>query len=188
MRKYEVEQKFRVRGFDQVRHALLSLSPSWRPRAVQRDRYFAHPNRDFTVTDEALRIRSTDEHHVITYKGPRQQHVVKTRREIEIPLGSGSDRVKEFSGLLEALGFRSVAVVTKSRQPFAVAWSGRSFNGTLDEVDSLGDFVELELVVSEDGIAEAQLAVQGLADQLGLTDRESRSYLELVLAAQVRQT
>ena len=182
MPEYEVEQKFRVVHFDAVRQVLRPLGPAWRAGVVQRDRYFAHPQRDFTETDEALRIRSTDEDHWITYKGPKQQHVVKTRQEIEVPLGSGPKRADEFTRLLEALGFHSVAVVTKRRLPFSVVADGWEFNGTLDEVEGLGTFVELELLVGEDEIAAAQRAVQGLARQLGLADRETRSYLEMVLA------
>jgi adenylate cyclase class 2 len=51
----------------------------------------------------------------------------------------------------------------------------------VDEVDRLGQFVELEIVVEESQLAGAQWAIRELAGQLGLAAPERRSYLALLL-------
>jgi adenylate cyclase class 2 len=53
----------------------------------------------------------------------------------------------------------------------------------LDEVEGLGAFVELELAADESGLEEAKSRIASLALELGLSDSERRSYLELLLDA-----
>ena len=73
-------------GITALEARLASLGASWHGVSEQVDRYFNHPSRDFTVTDEALRLRSTPAGVAVTWKGPRLDTTAKTRREIELPL------------------------------------------------------------------------------------------------------
>ena len=86
-----------------------------------------------------------------------------------------------FAELLDALGFRPVAEVHKTRRPVTVAWQDHQVTGALDNVDGLGQFVELELCVNASQIDSARTAITSLAEQLGLSQTERRSYLELLL-------
>lgn len=180
---FEVEQKFRVVDLTAVADRLRALGALPGPPQVQVDRYFAHPARDFARTDEALRLRQAGERCCITYKGPKLDVVTKTRREIELPLPPGAGQVAAWSGLLEALGFTPVLEVRKHRRSCHVVWDGAAVEVVLDQVDDVGDFVELELAADEDGLDAARTRIQALAAALGLTASERRSYLELLLEA-----
>ena len=83
---YEVELKYRVADGRAIEDRLAGRGACWHGTTEQVDRYFNHPSRDFAVTDEALRLRSTAAGVAITWKGPRLDATAKTRREIELPL------------------------------------------------------------------------------------------------------
>ena len=86
---FEVEQKFRVDGFAEIETHLARLGAEIENPIEQVDTYFAHPQRDFAATDEALRIRQVGDENFVTYKGPKIDSQTKTRREIELPFASG---------------------------------------------------------------------------------------------------
>ena len=137
--------------------------------------------RDFAATDEALRLRLTGLQGSITYKGPKIDAVTKTRREIELPLGELREGTTGWRELLEALGFRPVAEVRKLRRKAFVSWQDRRIEISLDVVEQVGTFVELELMAGPPDLAAAKACIAALADRLGLTRSERRSYLELLL-------
>lgn len=179
--KYEVEQKFPVEGFDAVRTRLEDLHARFAAGHEETDTYFNHPQRDFRETDEALRIRRRGQSNRVTYKGPKIDSTTKTRRELELDLPEGVETTAGWVELLETLGFRLVGRVHKRRRKFHVDWQDWTIEGTLDEIDGLGEFVELELVVDEGELDDARKAIGGLAARLGLFTSERRSYLQLLL-------
>ncbi|MEI6240234.1 MAG: class IV adenylate cyclase [Planctomycetia bacterium] len=187
---YEVELKFRIDDLAAVEQRLAALGAHFAAPAEQTDRYFAHPARDFARTDEALRLRSVGDDVVITWKGPRLAGGGKTRREIELPLATVSPgesagaapTLDRWTELLEALGFRRVREVVKRRRPAGLAWQGVEIEVALDRVDGLGDYLELELIATADGIPAAQAHIAALASELGCGSPEPRSYLEMVIA------
>ena len=61
-----------------------------------------------------------------------------------------------WQALLEALGFQPVAEVRKSRRKAKIAWQGREVEGSLDEVEGVGSYFELELIAEADGIEAAK--------------------------------
>lgn len=180
---YEVEQKFRVPNVAELTAKLAALGVKLGPPVEQIDRYFNHPGRDFAVTDEALRLRTVGTVNRITYKGPRHENAVKTRREMELPLGDGNEALLGFAELLQALGFTAVREVRKWRRSAAWTWQGAVVEIALDEVDGLGNYVELEQTAGADEVAWAQGQIEALAAELGLNLPETRSYLELLLAS-----
>lgn len=182
---YEVELKFQVSDAAGLERRLVALGARFREAVEQVDRYFAHPCRDFTATDEALRLRRTGADVAITWKGPRIDATTKTRREIELAVaavaGGGPAAIDRWSGLLEALGFRQVREVAKRRRSAAVAWEGADVAAALDIVAGLGDYLELELQADADGVPTARGRLESLARRLGCGPAERRSYLELLL-------
>jgi len=78
--KYEVEKKFPVADLAEIVPKLDQLRATFSDPVLQIDRYFAHPVRDFSSTDEALRIRSVADENRITYKGPKIDATTKTRK------------------------------------------------------------------------------------------------------------
>jgi adenylate cyclase class 2 len=182
MERMEVEQKFPVDDLTAVESRLKALGAELSVPEREVDLYYGHPARDFGATDEALRIRRRGGEGFITYKGPKIDATTKTRREIDLRLPDGPEGCGPWAALLEALGFRPVAEVGKDRRKALVAWEGRRIEVSLDRVDQVGTFVELELVTDSGGIADAKACIASLAERLGLSGSERRSYLELLLA------
>ncbi len=178
---YEVEQKFPVEDLAGVAERMGALGATVGEPQVEVDLYFAHPARDFAETDEALRIRRKGQKHFITYKGPKIDRTTKTRREIDLPLPAEAGTFDAWRGILEALGFSPVAEVRKSRRKAHIAWQDRNVECSLDEVDRLGTFVELELIADAEQLDTARACIGSLAEELGLSGSERRSYLELLL-------
>ncbi|HZZ26443.1 MAG TPA: class IV adenylate cyclase [Pirellulales bacterium] len=181
---FEVEQKFPLDDVAAVEQRLLELDAQEAGIVEQVDQYFNHPVRDFAKTDEALRLRRAGEQNLITYKGPKLDTETKTRPELEIALSAGPSVLNDFARLLEALGFRSVARVRKTRRRLFVDWEAKRIEVVIDQVEGLGRFLELELSATEAEIDAAKSSVTSLASALGLSRFERRSYLEMLLAVQ----
>jgi adenylate cyclase, class 2 len=179
--KYEVEMKFPVADMATLESRLTELGAKISAAQAETDVYFAHPARDFARTDEALRIRRKGSANFITYKGPKIDSTTKTRREIDLPLPPGEEAAQAWTELLTALGFTAVGEVRKSRRKAQVVWQDQPVEASLDEVERLGAYAELELIVEPAGLDAAKACIAALAAALGLTASERRSYLELLL-------
>ncbi|MGC3970659.1 MAG: class IV adenylate cyclase [Pirellulales bacterium] len=179
--KIEVEQKFRVDNSSELRQLLSARGVTFADPVRQVDAYFNHPARDFAQTDEALRIRSIGDVNLVTYKGPKLDRTVKTRRELEQPIAPGPAAVEKFAELLTALGFRPSAVVEKLRSAADFTFDGVEFELAWDEVAGIGTFLEIELVVEAEAMESAKARILALQQELGLRVIERRSYLEMVL-------
>jgi adenylate cyclase class 2 len=184
--QYEVEQKFPVADSAALEARLAELEASDLKSRDEVDVYYAHPARDFGSTDEALRIRRIGREAWIAYKGPKIDPTTKTRRELELPLSAHQQAAPGWEDLLETLGFTPVGEVRKRRRRTTVRWEGREVLVSLDDVDQLGSFVELEICAAEDDIEPAKACIVSLAAKLGLSGGERRSYLELVLQKRSR--
>ncbi|WP_123621378.1 class IV adenylate cyclase [Halorubrum sp. CSM-61] len=194
---YEVEIKVPA-DVDAVRERLREAGAERVDARRQRDAYYDAPHRDFAETDEALRVRRESplpdgiggeaesapagadpapETTKLTYKGPLLDEGSKTRAEHETEVDDG----EAMAGALSGLGFEPAAVVEKRRE----FWSFAGFTVTLDRVEGVGEFVEIEREVDDEGAIEATRdeALAAL-DRLGLDgDSQVRtSYLGLLLA------
>lgn len=147
----------------------------------ERDVYFNGAERDFRRTDEALRLRSVRRlpdgpwESLVTYKGPKLDRVSNARTEYETGVSDGGTAQK----LLEALGYRPLAQVDKVRRTYRLDQVALC----LDQVEGLGGFLELELLVPGEEQREAAVErLLALLEALGVSrERLSRrSYLELL--------
>ena len=185
----EVEQKFRVDDLQAVAARLSELGAVEGDAVRQVDTYYAHPSRDFAATDEALRIRRVGDRSVITYKGPKLDATTKTRREIEVPLGSEASGSESWAGMLVALGFAVAGCVEKVRIPYALVVETLEVEIALDQVTGLGTYVEVEVLTDDESTLKAEAVVASVASELGLSwsgqrglvALEPRSYIELLL-------
>ncbi len=179
---FEVEVKYREVDHRQLTAMLIERGASRRGAVDQEDVYLSHPARDFTASNEALRIRRVGEENRITYKGPRRSGPTKTRAEIEIAVSSGPQAFGRLLRMFEVLGFRPVATVRKRRETFHLTFLEHELEVTLDLAEGLGDFAEIEAFArDEPDLPAAQQAVLALAGELGLTEVEPRSYLRMML-------
>lgn len=180
----EVEAKFRLSdGADALRQHLLQKNAAGRPGYEVADTYLRHPSRDFAQTGEAFRIRREGGRTCLTYKGPKQKAFgVKTREEIEFGLEPHEDVYGQAVAMFTAMGFTEVLTVKKFREPFELCFDGTDATIVIDDAGELGYFAEIELVL-EDGVnpAIAESTIRAIADELGLTDYEPKSYLRLWL-------
>ena len=179
--QYEVEQKYAVSDRAILELHLDNLGIVWGETIQQRDAYYNHPARDFAQTDEAIRIRTSAAKHCITYKGPRIDKTTKTRKEIEIPLGTHVTSAAA-EQLLVALGFTYVAVVEKTRCSGTLIWQDQPLTIAIDEVVGLGTYIEIELMASEETLSAAQDVVQQVARKLQLQGSIRVGYLDLLLS------
>ncbi|ELY99117.1 adenylyl cyclase CyaB [Natrialba chahannaoensis JCM 10990] len=170
---------------------------------VQTDTYYDAPHRSFAETDEALRIRrerrpDSDQNRAdghdgdtrVTYKGPLVDDESKTREEAETAIGNG----ETFDSILTNLGFEPAATVRKERERYTVVidtdttvtanTSPTEFTITLDAVDDVGEYVEVETEVeSEIELKSARDGAYTVLESLGLDpdDQLRTSYLGLLL-------
>lgn len=176
---YEVEVKVRA-DHEQVRPHLQKLGAESVGTVTQVDTYFDAPHREFAETDEALRIRRETEDDEttarLTYKGPLLEAESKSREEVEAAVANGDD----VRAILEALGFAPAATVRKERERF----QHDGFTITLDRVDGVGEFVEVEThAETEDAVESNREAAVAVLRELDLDpDQQIRtSYLGLLL-------
>lgn len=176
---YEVELKVRA-DHDAVQDQLDRLDAHREGQFKQVDTYYDAPNRDFAATDEALRMRQETEAGetttLLTYKGPLIEQASKTREEHETTVGDADAT----AGILAGLGFDPAAEVRKVRTVYAV----EDLTVSLDSVDGLGTFVEVETdVETEAKVEEARERAADLLRDLGLTPADGirASYLGLLL-------
>lgn len=177
---YEVELKVRA-DHDRVRQRLDELGVGRGQRIRQEDTYYNAPDRDFAETDEALRVRrvrhADDTRSArLTYKGPLLEAESKSREEFETGVEDG----ETLEHILEGLGYDATATVSKERVTFTLD----GYTVTLDAVEGLGEFVEVETESESADIDTAREGARKILDRLGLDpDKQIRtSYLGLLLA------
>ncbi|KAA1261018.1 CYTH domain protein [Rubripirellula obstinata] len=179
---FEVEQKYHVDSTEELISKLASIGATALEQQSHADTYYNHPSRDFAETREALRIRRVDGKPLITYKGQKLPGVIKARQEMEWRLDPGDRDGNQTEALLVALGFRRVETVNKVRQTFDLPKPWSKLVVVIDQVETLGSFAEIEMVVEDsDSVEDARNQISELAGKLNLNDAESRSYLRMVL-------
>lgn len=168
----ETESKYWSPGNDKVEKVLVRLGARKVSEGEMEDFYFAHPGRDFSKTDEALRLRKLEGGSELTYKGPRMTaENLKAREEITLR----TDNPLAVQRIVERLGFREAYVVKKSRTCFLLD----KIRVELDTIAGLGEFVELELMTEAPERSEELLEVA--RTELGLEKPEKRTYLEMLI-------
>ena len=170
----EVEVKARIDSFEEMEKRLESLGAVKTKDEFQEDIYFASPIVDFAETDEALRIRTTDNDIFITYKGPKLNDEAKTRKEVEMSIESA----QKASDIFTEIGFAPARTVRKSRRYYQF----ENFEISLDDVEGLPPYMEIEIALGDsEDYTEAQDKIFKLFERLGITDGfERTSYMELL--------
>lgn len=191
----EVELKFRINDARSLASQILTMGGIEEGIEKHEDLYFRHPCRDFVVTKEALRIRRVEVlkpnafgqlqvsgEARVTYKGPHLPGVIKARKELEWLLNPSDPSGDNLHDLLMLLGFTPVATVIKSRQLFRVNANDVDVILSIDDVQGVGSFVEVEVIAeTQSDVEHARSTVATIARNLGLGDATPRSYLSMLL-------
>jgi adenylate cyclase class 2 len=166
----EIEAKLKVDSLQEVEDKLTTLGAEFLQEQMQTDYYFDDENVTLTKTDRCLRLRrqvtDRDERTFLTYKGAKEKDEFKKRREIEVEVAD-ADSVEK---LLSEIRYDRALVVEKKRR----LWRFHQCNVALDELPSLGNFVEIEGPDSQ--------RITDVQRELGLTNLPHipRSYASLM--------
>ena len=173
----EIEIKVKVADLQPIRERILSSGASLLGEGIEYDAYYNSPERDFSKTDEALRLRRADDCALLTYKGAKiGLGSFKAREELNIRVES----IETMDAILDRIGFKKTAAVQKFRESYRV---GRA-TVTLDQVEGLGTFAEIE-AAGDLSLEEAEREIERIAEEYGIEgERLTLSYLELLLQTQ----
>ena len=171
----EVELKVKIPSLDPVRDNLVRKGAHSRGKVHEHDIYYNAPHRDFGLTDEAVRVRYTDDHAVVTYKGPKiKTFGLKAREELNFAVECGAT----FETMLDRLGFTKTLEVNKWRETYKLGMASVS----LDLVEGLGTFAEIE-VMTESETDNPTAQIEKVANEIGVVGEPIlASYLEMLLA------
>lgn len=188
---HEIELKFSLEDPALLQDRLGRLDFVLVSEAVNEDTYYDHPCRDFRVSGEALRVRRENGVPCVTYKGAKSASSgsgvqVKAREELEWRLDPGDADGSRMETLLQRLSFRAVATVRKKRLTYRTSGRTEPILVTIDDVDGLGWYAEVETVLQDAEPSSVQIEaardrVRQLAGELGLDRDEPRSYLRMHL-------
>ncbi len=169
-----IEMEIKAFLTDEALQKFLELAPKFISLSVQSDIYYNAPHRDFEKTDEALRIRVSNGLAEVTYKGPKIDSETKAREEINVKI----DDYQKFDNILRSLSFISIRSIDKVRRQYEFEGA----NITVDEVEDLGRFLEVEVLV-EDNFDAAKQHVFSILKRAGVEKEKltRESYLELLL-------
>ncbi len=172
----EVETKLKIDCIEHIEERIKGLIGDYKGEKTEIDLYFDHPDTHIFDGGCALRVRDSDGKYRLTYKGPKKDDETTSREEIEIGIESASKMIK----ILDELGFYELCEVKKLRKTYLL----KDLIITLDNVDGLGEFIEVEGKASTDEeFEEKKDEIFKLLKKLGLSTEaiSQRSYLEMLL-------
>jgi len=172
----EVETKLKIDHVEHIEERIKELKGEYKGEKTEIDLYFDNPNIQILSGGGALRVRDADGEYRLTYKGPKKDDETTSRPEIEIRIESAMEMIK----ILDELGFYEICKVKKLRKTYLL----KDLIITLDNVDGLGEFIEVEGKASNDEeFKEKKDEIFKLLKKLGLLREEisQRSYLEMLL-------
>ena len=178
----EVEIKLPIKNKEIVEKSLEKLGFVKAGLVREEDVYFDNESSRIRENGEALRVRkvtnlATDESETrITFKGKKLDQVSMTRKELETGVSDAEVCIQ----ILEAIGYQAIPPeVVKTRQEYTF----ENVTACIDQVQNLGDFLELEILIEEDENKEnALLQIEKILQRLGYTlkDTTRTSYLSML--------
>ena len=136
----EIELKIKVDSFDGIIEKLRQIGADFEDNYRQTDYYFDDKADSLISSDRCLRLRKQHDHgnetFELTYKGERQNHRFKARREIGLKL----EKAEEMMEVFAELGYSQRLVFEKKRQ----TWRSGGCEIDLDQLPLIGNFVEIE--------------------------------------------
>jgi len=136
----EIEIKLKVDSFEPTIEKLKSHKAEFQGDFLQADSYYDDDADSLINSDRCLRIRTHNGNGQqvieLTYKGQRQNHRFKTRREIDIKV----EKAAELADIFENLGYKKKLAFQKKRS----LWRLDGCEVALDQLPLIGKFVEIE--------------------------------------------
>jgi adenylate cyclase class 2 len=167
--------------------SLKKIKATIKDELIEKDLYFSTPTSSTVEKGSIIRVREdinqNDEKKIIlSYKSPNVvREGVETREEIEVQVLSD---VPSLTKLLGKIDLKPLVAVRKRRVEYSLVYKGIHFTVTLDSVDTLGSFVEIELMSNlKEDAQKLILLGEELAAKLNLdkTRKISLGYHEMML-------
>lgn len=178
----EVEVKITVHGPEDTRRRLEECGFSYAGTYREEDVYYNSVHYDLREHDKALRIRRVTDldtgktHAEFNCKGPKLDQVSVSRTELEMRL----ETPEILERILEELTFLPVpCAVRKTRFLYT---RGR-VSAALDQVEGLGDYLELEIIGTGEEQRESCLEeIEAVMKEVGYEQKDTirTSYLSLL--------
>ncbi len=177
----EIEIKVRIEKGDNLKQ-FLEREGTKAYINKQVDEYYTPAHEDFTAVDpviEWLRLRDSDGKFSINYKHWHHESDGRSHHcdEYETKI----DNIESLRSILTALDFKHLVTVNKLRS----VWSYKEYEISLDNVEQLGSFVEIEYKGNTDDVVPSEITEQMLAflNELdcGELQRDFRGYPYLLL-------
>lgn len=147
----EIELKLKIDSLQPIAEKLKQLGAEFEGDFIQTDSYYDDSEDSLVNSDRCLRIRKHKNHLgeaiELTYKGARENHRFKTRREIGLKV----EKAEELANLFGELGYKEKLAFEKKRS----LWAFAGCKVALDELPLLGKFMEIE-GPSDDTIEQVQ--------------------------------
>ncbi len=152
----EIELKLKVDSLEPTITKLKQLGAKFEGDFLQTDSYYDDSEDSLVNSDRCLRIRKHKNHLgeaiELTYKGARENHRFKSRREIGLKV----EKAEELAAVFKHLGYRERLTFEKKRS----LWEFADCKIALDELPLLGKFIEIE--------GPNDILIEDIQKQLGL--------------------
>jgi len=188
---YEFELRYITDDHSAVLDSLKNLRGKIKDELIQNDLYFSIPAGSIVEKNSIIRVREDKNQNneskiILSYKSPNVlREGVETREEIEVQVLSN---VPTLVQLLGKLGMKPLVAVTKKRVEYSLIYKGVHLTVTLDKVETLGSFTEIELISDRRDDAKKLIELgEELAAKLSLdkTKKISLGYHEMMLEKSV---
>ena len=139
---FEVEVKTYLSNADRIIDILKNKGCTFEPPIIQKDDVFVHKNiqgTDIPNDSNVLRIRTENDIHSLTLK--QMQNSFES-----IELETIVDNPNVVSEMLTLLGYKKFVAINKKRTKSKY----NKFSLCIDEVEDLGNFLEVELLVEKE--------------------------------------
>ena len=177
----EVEIKLPLKNRQRTEKELIRQGFTDGYSVQETDTYFNSETFELRKTGMALRVRccenrtTAERKTFITYKGVKIDPVSMTRKELETEVAD-AQICRE---ILNSIGFHEIGTVAKMRQHFQMG----SIDACVDQVEGLGDFLELEILIEKEEEKEQALCrMEDILKRLGyeMKDTVRKSYLSML--------
>lgn len=177
----EVEVKIRVNDINSLISLFLDKGFERESYVEEIDTYYTSKFHDFKANDEALRIRTSCNlvsgkiESFVTYKGKKLDDISMSRLELE----TGVMDAEVMDRIFTSIGLIPVTPVKKKR----LSLTKGNITACIDDVEGLGGFLELEIIVEDESMRKSALAdIEIILNTLGLcmADTIRTSYLSML--------
>ena len=171
----EIELKFKVDNLDVLINKLKEEQCEISAEKMQNDTIYVQ-NLDDTESKEGsvwLRVRKENDKIELNYKKQSKKKMESEEIEFEV---SSYELANQF---LKALGYLPWVEENKKRRYSKY----KEYNICIDEVERLGSFIELEILVDKDNKEDYELALLEVAKKLGINpDKRINSHYDTMIS------